>query len=86
MVSLVSRYLLLVVASVSFEKTVWNDQETKELLWFLKSVKAQAGNGSNFKESVFTPILPTLGPLKSAGPIKTAKMCKTEWTGQPTRQ
>ncbi|KAG2365251.1 hypothetical protein BDR07DRAFT_1239081, partial [Suillus spraguei] len=62
-------------------KAQWNSQETNALLAFLFSKLSEAGDGSNFKSQTFSSAASVLSQahLLTAGPLKTAKHCKTKW-------
>ena len=79
LVSIVSCAFMSTVSTTKAEKAIWNEAETTALIDHLVAHKAEAGDGRNFKNATYNSVLPTLLPLTTAGPMKTAKMCKTKW-------
>jgi hypothetical protein len=63
------------------EKANWNDQEMMALIDFLVVHKGEAGDGANFKETIFRQAAAAIAPLRTAGPAKTSKMCRIKWGG-----
>ncbi|KAJ7774150.1 hypothetical protein DFH07DRAFT_702726, partial [Mycena maculata] len=58
----------------------WSPSETKELLDFLVTQKAKAGDGGNFPGSVWTAASALLDPKVTKGGPKTAKVCLNKYT------
>jgi hypothetical protein len=59
-------------------RTNWNDAEITALINYLIEHIAEVGDGGNFKKAMFTGALRAVGP-HSAGPQKTASMCKSKY-------
>jgi hypothetical protein len=57
----------------------WNDAEITALIDYLIEHIAEVGDGGNFKKATFTGALGAVGPHHSAGPQKTASMCKSKY-------
>ena len=66
--------------SVDGGRADWNHREIMQLLEFLKTHKSQIGEAGTFKQKTYTPLLPTLAPLRTSGPIKTVKHCAYKWS------
>ena len=61
------------------EKAVWNETETSALIDYLVQHKAEAGDGGNFKDATYNAAAEHITSLKTTGPAKSGKMCKTKW-------
>jgi hypothetical protein len=62
------------------EKAIWNNAKTTAFINYIAVHKLEAGDRANFKTSIFgCSALTVLGPLQTAGPEKTVKMCKEKW-------
>jgi hypothetical protein len=61
------------------KKAIWNHTEITAFIDYLVAHKSEAGDGASFKSSTFIGALPVLAPLRTAGPVKTVKMCKGKW-------
>jgi hypothetical protein len=57
----------------------WNDAEITALIDHLIEHMAKMGDGGNFKKVMFIGALRAIGPYHSAGPPKTAFMCKSKY-------
>jgi hypothetical protein len=57
----------------------WNNAEITALINYLVKHIAEVGDGENFKKATFTRALGAVGPHHSAGPQKTALMCKSKY-------
>jgi hypothetical protein len=57
----------------------WNDAEITALIDYLVKHMAEVGDGGNFKKAMFAGALRAVGPYHSAGPQKTASMCKLKY-------
>jgi hypothetical protein len=62
-------------------KAHWNADETTALLDYLLQHISEAGDGVSFKPSTWTAVGVHLAKaqLLTAGPVKTAKRCKSKW-------
>jgi hypothetical protein len=69
----------LISTATKPEKAVWNNAKTMAFIDYLAAHKSGVGDGANFKMSTFSGALTVLGPLRTAGPEKTFKMCKGKW-------
>jgi hypothetical protein len=65
------------------DRAVWNDEETEALLNFLIAHQSEAGDANNFKMTTFKKAADseTLIQHRRSGLEKTAKRCKTKYTG-----
>jgi hypothetical protein len=57
----------------------WNNAEITALIDYLVKHIAEVGDGGNFKKATFAGALRAVGPHHSAGPQKTASMCKSKY-------
>ncbi|KAF8584371.1 hypothetical protein K439DRAFT_1282434, partial [Ramaria rubella] len=57
----------------------WGNGSLEALVNFLVEHKAEAGDGGNFPETVFTQAAQMLLPFYVRGAVKTAKACKQKW-------
>jgi hypothetical protein len=57
----------------------WNDTEITALIDHLIEHMAEMGDGGNFKKTMFIGALRAIRPHHSAGPQKTASMCKLKY-------
>src|ERR1700727_491346 len=71
---------LLMSSSSRSAKAHWNEAETPALINFLVEHQGEAGDGGNFKTSTFQKAATAIESLKTTGPPKTYKMCKTKWS------
>ena len=62
----------------SGERADWNEAEVDALLDFLYTEKSKNGDG-HFKMPTFNSAATSIAPLRTLGPQKTGKMCKTKW-------
>ncbi|KAJ7725520.1 hypothetical protein DFH07DRAFT_719318, partial [Mycena maculata] len=62
------------------EKALWSPSETKELLDFLVTQKAKAGDRGNFPGPVWTAASALLDPKVKKGGLKTAKVYLNKYT------
>jgi hypothetical protein len=75
-------------ASQSTEATrsQWSDKDVRNLLDFLMQHKAEAGDGGNFKPSVWQAAAETLAKYPpERGASKTAASCKSKWSKVSSR-
>ena len=66
-------------AAAATEKAYWNDAEVDALLAFLSDHCAEGGDSGSFKMGTFNAASQSIAALKTTGPLKTGKMCKTKW-------
>jgi hypothetical protein len=78
-----THFVSLLVAAMSQEegKANWNTAEVDAFVDFLWVHRAEAGDGGSFKDTTFNAVAEHIADLWVTGPIKTAKRCKTKWTG-----
>jgi hypothetical protein len=69
----------LISTTTKPEKAVWNNAETMVFIDYLAAHKSEAWDGANLKMYTFGSALTVLGPLWTAGPEETVKMCKGKW-------
>jgi hypothetical protein len=68
-----------VLMSLKPERADWNANETAALVDYLYEHKSEAGDGGSFKNQTFNAAVQAISGFRTAGPPKTAKMCKTKW-------
>jgi hypothetical protein len=73
--------LMATTTSLHQEKASWNDAETQALVNYLWEHRAECGDGGSFKDTVYTPIPEQIAHLRSSGPAKNARQCKTKYNG-----
>jgi hypothetical protein len=57
----------------------WNKAEEKEMISFLITHKAEAGDGFHFKDTTWSKVAERVRPLRTEGGVKTGKKCKEKW-------
>jgi Myb/SANT-like DNA-binding domain len=57
----------------------WNPAEEKAMIDCLVEHKAEAGDGSHFKDTTWTKVAECLQSLRTDGGVKTPKKCKEKW-------
>ena len=77
--ALCTQYASILMSQPTSEKAQWNDTEVVQLLDFLFTHRAEAGEGTNFKNKTFNGAATHVVPYLTHGPPKTAKRCKTKW-------
>jgi hypothetical protein len=66
-------------ALVAPERANWSDEEVTTLVNYLYENRAAAGDGGNFKQTIFNAVAVEIAPLLKQGAKKTGVMCKTKW-------
>jgi hypothetical protein len=61
------------------QKTFWSTEDETALIEFLIERKAEAGDGANFKQSVWNAAAEEMVKHTTKGPPKSADSCKTKW-------
>jgi Myb/SANT-like DNA-binding domain len=61
------------------KKVEWSPDDETLLIQFLIEHKAEAGDGTNYKKSLWTQIAATLNACKTSGASKTESKCKSKW-------
>ena len=57
----------------------WSLADETALINYLIENRSQAGDGSNFMDTVWSGIAPVLEAQRTEGGVKTAKKCKKKW-------
>ena len=80
-VSLCVQYSIVLMSqeTTAAEKAHWNDQEVDALLAYLGDHRAEGGDNGTFKMGTFNAVSQSIASLRTSGPSKTGKMCKTKW-------
>ncbi|KAH9927732.1 uncharacterized protein B0H18DRAFT_846756, partial [Fomitopsis serialis] len=61
------------------EDTKWKDEDTRALLHHLIDRKAEAGDGVNFPNRIWSDAVQKVQAVTTGGGAKTAKSCKGKW-------
>ena len=61
------------------ENAVWNQQEIDYVMDYLQDHASEAGNGGNFKDSVYQAAATYIAPYYKSGPVKLAKHVKNKY-------
>jgi len=65
---------------------VWTKEDETALIDFLITHKSVAGDGLNYKASVWTAAAAHMQPVTTKGAPKNAEKCKAKWTRVRTKQ
>ena len=65
---------------------IWTQEDETALIDFLIAHKSEAGDGLNFKQSVWTVAAAHLQPITTKGGPKNGDKCKTKWGRVCTKQ
>ena len=57
----------------------WSVDNEKTLIQYLIDKKAHAGDGKNFKDTIWNGVSALLETTRAEGGVKTAKKCKEKW-------
>ena len=61
------------------ENAVWNQQEIDYVMDYLRDHASEAGDGGNFKDSVYQAAATYIAPYYKSGPVKSAKHVKNKY-------
>ena len=61
------------------ENAVWNQQEIDYVMDYLRDHASEAGDGENFKDSVYQAAATYIAPYYKSGPVKLAKHVKNKY-------
>jgi hypothetical protein len=62
------------------DRSVWTSEDETALIQFLNSRRAEAGDGANFKQTVWNAAAAEMAKHTTKGGVKTAAACKSKWT------
>jgi hypothetical protein len=57
----------------------WSSDDEKAMIQYLINNKAHAGDGCNFKDTVWNGVATVLEAQRTDGGVKTVKKCKEKW-------
>jgi hypothetical protein len=70
----------VVTSPLSTPKAIWTTDDESALIAFLIEHKSKAGDGTNFKSSVWNAAVEEMAKYSTKGGPKSANSCKSKWT------
>ena len=74
-----SVFLMSVTTAGGPDQSIWTSEDKSWLVQFLLDCHAEAGNGANFKSTVWNAAAEELSKHVTKGGPKTAASCKSKW-------
>ena len=78
-VILTSLFFFCDMSELVHENAVWNQQEIDYVMDYLRDHASEAGDGGNFKDSVYQAAATYIAPYYKSGPVKSAKHVKNKY-------
>jgi hypothetical protein len=69
----------LTTAPIQISKAIWTTEDEMALIDFLVERRAEAGDGANFKATIWGAAAQEMAKHMTKGGVKTPEACKTKW-------